>query len=124
MTQLVIDNLTLPYVKGGGYRCREEVLSKQLEMISGRMVEEVRGLVWVIEYTAPTLDNTTMAELMKLLRHSKIFPVTFLPDNSTGLMTSTFLCTQRSTPSFIMEHLGEPVWNNVSFTLREVEPHD
>lgn len=123
MNQLIVNGITLPNVKGGRYTCYEDVLSESVEMISGRMVEEVRGIVYVVEYRIDSMENSLYQSLIPILRSGESFPVQVLPDNSSTMITSTFICTERPKPTFGMEHLGEPVWNNISFTLREVYPH-
>jgi len=126
MNQLIVNGITLPNVKGGRYTCYEDVLSESIEMISGRMVEEVRGIVYVVEYSTGadgSMENSLYQSLIPILRSGKSFPVQVLPDNRSDVITSTFICTERPKPMMIMEHLGEPVWANISFTLREVYPH-
>jgi len=123
MNQLIVNGITLPNVKGGRYTCYEDVLSESVEMISGRMVEEVRGIVYVVEYRIDSMENSLYQNLIATLRSGKSFPVQVLPDNRSDVITSTFICTERPKPTFGMEHLGKPVWNNISFTLREVYPH-
>lgn len=123
MNQLIVNGITLPNVKGGRYTCYEDVLSESVEMISGRMVEEVRGVVYVVEYRNDSMENSMYQNLIATLRSGKSFTVTAIPDNQDETITSTFVCTERPKPTFGMEHLGEPVWNNISFTLREVYPH-
>lgn len=123
--QLNINNVNLPNVKGGNYSASEELLTKQIEMASGRMVEEIRGKVWTIQYNYPgNFTNDVYLPLMETLRGRGGFQVTFLPDNGDDLITSTFLCTKREAPKYIMEHQGNPIWAGISFTLREVTPHD
>ena len=50
MTQLIINSVVLPKTSGDKYRCYPTKLTEQLEMISGRVVTEIRGTVQVIEY--------------------------------------------------------------------------
>lgn len=123
MTQLTINGTPMPYVKLGGYACRTEVLSETVTMISGRMVEEIRGEVYVIDYNADSMRMETYQALVDALRAGGAITVQFLPDDGTELMTSTFICTSRPAPTFQMAHLGEPIWNGVAFSLREVAPH-
>ena len=122
--QLSFTDLTLPETKGRRYFAYEDILKVQLQMASGRMVEEIRGKVWVIEYTYDTMTNEMLRELLAILRGAGGFQVAFLPDNSDEPITGTVLCTKQPKPAYAMDHQGEAVWTNVSFTLREVEPHD
>ena len=50
MTQLIINSVVLPKTSGDKYRCYPTKLTEQLEMISGRVVTEIRGTVQVIRY--------------------------------------------------------------------------
>ena len=64
MTQLILNsNIALPYTSGDKYCCYPGTLSQQVEMISGRMVEEERGHVQMIEYAYDYMGND-------LMRHS------------------------------------------------------
>lgn len=121
MEQLIIEGLSLPAVKEGRYQSYEELLSKRAEMASGRMVEEVRGKAWCIEYSCETMKNAMLRELIAALRGS--FTVYFLPVTGDEMLSGTFLCTKQPKPSVLFYRQGEPVWHNVSFTLREVTPH-
>ena len=123
MTQLVINGTTMPYVKAGGYSCRSEVLSEAVTMISGRMVEELRGQVYVIDYAVESMTMATYQALVTALRSGGGITVQFLPDDATELQTGTFLCTARPAPTFFMDHNGTPVWKDIAFSLREVNPH-
>ena len=123
MTQLIVENTPLPPVKLGRYSCRTETLSETVTMISGRMVEEIIGEVYVIDYAAESMHMEVYQELVRALRKGGGIYVQFLPDDGTELRSGYFLCTKRPAPSFQMEHLGEPIWNDVSFSLREVSPH-
>ena len=122
MTQLIINDVVLPYVKGGGYACREEKLAKQLTMASGRIVEEVIGTVWVIEYSCQTMQNATYRNLIGSLHG--VLDVEFLPDNGDERIRGSFICTERPKPKMIFAHHGEPVWEIGRLALREVSPHD
>ena len=58
-----------------------------------------------------------------VLRSGQSFIVTFLPDNSDTMISSTFLTQDFPTPSFAFGRGGVPYWHGVAFTLREVSPH-
>ena len=124
MTQLIVNGTTMPYVKAGGYSCRTEVLSEAVTMISGRMVEEIRGEVYVIDYAIESMAMTTYQALVNALRSGGAITCSFLPDDGSALLTSDFICTARPAPTFFMEHLSEPIWKDITFQLREVAPHD
>ena len=122
MTQLIINGTELPYLKGGGYTCRQEALTRQITMASGRMVQEVIGTVWVVEYSGTTMANDTYRSLIGSL--SGVLDVQFLPDNGDELIHGSFLCTERPRPKMAFAHHGEPVWEIGRIALREVSPHD
>ena len=123
MQQLIIDGIYLPEVKQGKYKAYEGILTQDLEMISGRVVKEYRGAVWIIEYEADFIRNTLLRNIMNVLRGTSSFTVAFLPDNSSSMESSTFITTGISDPSFQFDRYGEPFWDGLSFTLREVSPH-
>ena len=59
-------------------------------MISGRRVLEYRGDVWIIEYEYDYMGNDLMRQVNSVLRSGQSFIVTFLPDNSDTMISSTF----------------------------------
>lgn len=124
MTQLIINGITLPEASGGKYTCYEGTLSEQLEMISGRMVTEVRGHVWNIEYAYDYMGNELTRQLLAALRSGTAMTVKYLPDNSDELEESTFLCEDLTPPTFAFSRSGKPFWHDIKFKLREVRPHD
>ena len=124
MQQLIIDGVYLPEVRRGQYKCYESVLTQDLEMISGRMVKEYRGKVQIIEYTADYIPNTLLRQIMAVLRGEQSFTVSYLPDDSNSMVTSTFLTTSITPPVFEFDRFGNAYWNGLAFTLREVYPHD
>ena len=93
-------------------------------MISGRRVFEIRGNVWIIEYEYDYMGNDLMRQVNAVLRSGKSFQAAFLPDDSNTMSVSTFLTQDFPMPSFAFSRNGNPYWHNVSFTLREVRPHD
>lgn len=124
MTQLIINGIALPEASGGKYQCYEGTLSEQIEMISGRMVTEVRGHVWNIEYAYDYMGNELTRQLLAALRSGTAMTVKYLPDNSDELEESTFLCEDLTPPTFAFSRSGKPFWHDIKFKLREVRPHD
>lgn len=61
-TQLILDGMALPYVSGDRYSAHPATLSRQVEMISGRVVSEERGKVWRITYSADYIDEHLRAD--------------------------------------------------------------
>lgn len=124
MTQLIINGIVLPEASGGKYQCYEGTLSDQIEMISGRMVTEVRGHVWNIEYAYDYMGNELTRQLLAALRSGTAMTVKYLPDDSDELEESTFLCEDLTPPTFAFSRSGKPFWHDIKFKLREVRPHD
>lgn len=125
MTQLIINGgIALPEVSRDQYKCYPATLSQQVEMISGRLVEEVRGHVQMIEYAYDYMGNELMRQVLEVLRSGTSFPVAYLPDEGNQLVSGIFLCTSITQPTMAFSRRGVPYWHNFSFTLREVKPHD
>lgn len=124
MTQLIINGLYLPQTSNDNYSCYPTALGTQIEMISGRIIEEVRGTVQVINYSYDCMSDATYKELLRHLRSKEAMTVVYLPDDSSAMASSKFLCTAKPMPTFAFDVDGRAVWHNVSFTLREVSPHD
>ena len=122
-TQLIIGSLTLPHVSNDRYRCWAEELKEQKVMISGRMVEEVRGVVQRITWSSDYLDPETKDAILAALRSGKALSVTYLPDTG-GMAAGTFLVESITPPTFLFSDAdGTPVWHGLGFSLREVSPH-
>lgn len=124
MTQLIINGIVLPETSGGKYKCYEGTLSDQIEMISGRVVTEVRGHVQYIEYSYDYMGNDLVRKLLSALRAGTALTVKYLPDSGDDMKTSTFVCEDLTPPVFAFSRSGKPYWHDISFTLREVRPHD
>ena len=124
MTQLILNGgIALPEASKNKYKCYPDNLKQQVEMISGRMVEEERGTVQMIEYSYDYMGNELMRQVLAVLRSGKSFPAAYLPDNGDHLVSSVFLCTSLTQPTFAFSRRGVPYWHNFAFTLREVKPH-
>ena len=127
MIQLILDGIVMPEVSKNKYKAEEVSLSKQVEMISGRIVLEEQGKVWMISCSYSYLydkDGTVLPAVLNTLRGSKPFVATFLPDNGNELLASTFIATSITSPSISFCSGGVPYWTGLAFTLREVRPHD
>ena len=122
--QLIINNVLLPTTTRDRYQCYEEDLREQIEMISGRVVEEIRGKVWKIIYSYDYMGDDKIREVLGVLRSRGAKNVAFLPDNGSKLLNSNFLVESLTQPSLNFFLNGTPKWHNLAFTLREVKPHD
>lgn len=124
MTQLIINSVVLPKTSGDKYRCYPTKLTEQLEMISGRVVTEIRGTVQVIEYAYDYMPDAQYRALLAALRANPPIAVTYLPDDSNDMRTSDFVVTSYPMPTFAFAKGDKPFWHGISFQLREVKPHD
>lgn len=124
MTQLIVNGITLPQTSHDKYSCYPEVLEAQIEMISGRIVKEVRGHVWRISWRYDYMGDALMRPLLATLRSGGAVEVSFLPDTGAELLTGRFIVESLKNPTFAFAKNGKAYWHNIEFTLREVEPHD
>lgn len=137
MNQLILDvtgqNLYLPESQRGGYSAKEEPLTQDVQMISGRTAREHRGKVWVITYQYGYLNDEEKDRFLAACRTglSRSIVCSFIPDGEDAAITSTFLVTSFTPPKFMWsrgiikdsELTSVPVWGDYSVTLREVRPH-
>lgn len=124
MTQLIIDGVALPEVSRDKYSCYEDLLTKSVEMISGRTVQEIRGKVWVATYAYDYMGNNLCRQVLAVLRSGKSFTAQVLPDTGDSLITITAICTDLTPPTFAFSRDGVGLWHNLAFSIREVSPHD
>lgn len=75
MTQLILDttgyNMILPESIKGGYVVEEQALSVDVEMITGRIVRQLRGNAWHITYQYGFFDDDTKNKLISVCRKGK-----------------------------------------------------
>jgi len=125
MDQIILEGgIVLPETSRDKYSCYEEDLSVQVQMITGRVVLESRGTVWRVNYSYDYMGNDLMRQVLAVLRSGRPFLATVLPDKSDQPVTSSFILTQLSQPTFAFSRGGKPYWHNFAFSLREEEPHD
>lgn len=123
MTQLILDNrIYLPETSWDKYQCYPVELGTEAEMISGREVKEIRGIVQMISYSYDYMGNNLMRQVNEILRSGKSFRVTYLPDDGDEMRSGYFHTKTFPTPGYAFSRGGVPYWHNVSFTLREVAP--
>lgn len=129
MTQLILsageETFSFPESQKDGYAAWEEDLTEELVMISGRMVKELRGVVWRIRYQYGWFNDEERKKVIALCRAGKRTPltVTFLPPDGDELITGTFWVTAAAEPKFMWSRDGKPLWGDFSVELREVYPH-
>lgn len=124
MIQLILNDVVLPETIKSKYRCYESELGVEVDMISGRRVREVRGNVQKIEWGYGYLELEFGAKVLEILRSNKPISVAYLPDTGTELQNGEFWVESLKAPQFAFSVDGVPYWHNLSFTLREVKPHD
>lgn len=122
-TFLIVNDILVPEPDFEGYHAYEDILREQIPMISGRLVEEVRGKVWRIDYASGQMRDDTTRQLLAALRAKGSKNVAFLPDNGDELLTSSFLVESLTPPTLAFFDGAEPVWTGLAFSLREVKPH-
>lgn len=122
--QLIIDGVVFPTSTRDRYAAHEAILKQQVEMISARVTEEVRGKVWRINYTREAMTDAEYAACMAVLQQTGSKSVSFLPNTgSADLQSGTFLVESVTYPTLAFYDGGVPKWRNFSFALREVKPH-
>jgi hypothetical protein len=135
MTQLILDkygeNITLPESQKDGYFPEKSPLAADVEMISGRVVRELRGTVWVIRYQYGYFDTATKDKVLAACEKGQKEPIycDFLTQESAGELTEgRFWVTELNRPKFMWARSDNgtpvPIWADFSFTLREVKPSD
>ena len=124
MTQLIIGGVTLPETSNDKYSAYPREIGTQIDMISGRRVTESRGHVEIITYSYDYMGNDLMRQVLAVLRSGSAFTAQYLPDDSDKLKSSEFVVETMENPTFAFSRSGKPFWHNISFTLREVSPHD
>lgn len=120
VTQLVINET--PYPESDDYKVYPEELGEQLTMISGRLVEEVRGTVDIIEYSYKYFDKDLMRKCLSDLRSKQVLEVTYLVPESDEMKQGRFICTSKPTPRFGFSVDAESYFVEISFTLRQEVP--
>lgn len=136
MTQLVLDTsadngVILPESRKGGYFAQMVPLSVDVEMVTGRLVRELRGQVWQIEYQYGYFTEEMKNRVISACRNGQRTPIEclFLPPNSRQLQSGRFWVTKFTYPKFYWsrpEPGGDsvPLWGDFSLALREVKPSD
>lgn len=133
ITQLKLDtygeNMVLPESRKGGYSAVRKPLSVSVEMISGRMVKEVRGSVWTISYQYGLMNDEDKNRFIGICEKGTVSPIGcefLMPNGETK--SSMFFVTGWKPPTFYWSRDvdGNPVamWGNYSISLREVKPSD
>ena len=123
MTQLIINGTEYPETSNDNYRCYTEDLGEALEMASGRMVYEKRGLRTVIEYSYDYfIEDGLMRACLADLSSGNEIECTYIDPEDDEVRTELFRCTKRPAPSWAFSIGGVAHWHNTSFQLKGVRP--
>ena len=124
INQIQIGGVDLPVSSHDRYACWEEPLLVSVDMISGRRVQELRGKVWKATYSFDYMGNDLLRQVLAVLRSGAPFPALVLPDDRDTMVSSTFVLESITQPTYAFSKGGVGLWHNLSFTIREEEPHD
>lgn len=122
---LVINNILIPDMEQDSLTIYEQPLDQTLRMISGRMVIEERGRIWVIKANFEDIDPDLFRRMTASLRSNWIHNIAFLPpDGGKEVIASRFVLTQQPAPALRSWQDEYPAWASLSYTFEEEEPHD
>ena len=124
--QLILDGILLPEASGDKFSCWEETLTRQVSMVTGRVVLESlepEPRIWRASYTFDYMGNEKLRQVLEVLRRGAPFPASVLRDNRDELVSSIFICESLTNPSYAFSANGVGLWHNLAFTIREEEPH-
>lgn len=139
MTQLILDNdgaaVVLPEAQKRGYKARRQAYHQDVKMVSQRLVRELGGMIWIVEYQYGFFDTDLKKAVLEACEKGMREPIVcgFLEPKSEGeLNFSRFWVEDFKTPDFMWSvtrredgiEVPVPMWADFSLTLREVEPSD
>ena len=122
--QLIIDNTLFPTSTHDNYSAYEVELKEQLEMADRSITEETNGWIWKVEYSYDYMGMEKLRECLGVLRAGGVHTVSFVPDDRDEPVTSQFIVESLTAPSLAFVRAGLGKWHHISFTMREVAPHD
>ncbi len=122
---LMIDGIQIEDLMEGDYSAYEQELGKAERMVSGRMVEELQGTVWVVTLNIDAIDAETLATLSAALKGTREHELFFLPSTGgTELATGFFHLSAPASPSLRSWRGGLPEWQGYALTFEEINCHD
>lgn len=137
MTQLILDTeglaVVLPESTKKRYWAERVPGATEVEMISRRLVKELRGEIWQISYQYEYFSEDLKNRVIQAVRKGQREPITcaFLPPESAGeLIYSRFWVESFKYPVYMwgkrLPGNGGivPLWADFSLVLREVKPSD
>ena len=107
--QLLLDGVLLPEASGDKFSCWEETLTRQVSMVTGRVVLESlepEPRIWRASYTFDYMGNEKLRQVLEVLRRGAPFPASVLPDNRVELVSSIFICESLTNPSYAFSANG------------------
>lgn len=123
---LNIDGVIVDGIEEGGYTAYEQELGTFERMISGRMIEELRAKVWIVEVSYGDIDLETLNLLTSMMSNKRTHQLTFLPSTGgTDLVTSQFHLTVLPQPTLSRWLPGTtPTWSGYTLHFEEINGHD
>ena len=122
---LMIDGIQIEDLIEGDYSAYEQELGKAERMVSGRMVEEMQGTVWVVSLNIDAIDADTLATLSAALKSTRQHELFFLPSTGgTELATGIFRLAAPGAPTLRSWRGGVPEWQGYALTFEEINCHD
>lgn len=121
---LVIDNVLIPDMERDRLKIYEKDLDVELRMMSGRMVIEERGKIWVIEASFSEIDAGLLKELTDAMAGTQVHTIAFLPPTGgADLRSGRFILTKRPQPALKSWMAELPEWSGLEYTFEEEIPH-
>ena len=123
-SQFEINGIALPESIGDGYKVYDERLSKNVQMISGKTVQEVRGYTTVIEYQYGALSDELYKTLLPILRSGQTLEVTYTVPETSARQYDKMIVVSYTQPKYMFSRGDDPVWLDFGLKLKGVYPHD
>lgn len=122
---LSIDGINIDGIEEGDYTAYEEELGVSDRMISGRLVEELRATVWVVQVNYSSIDADTMLALQTKLHSTRRHFIVFLPSTGgTSLVNGYFHLTAQPAPTLSRWYDGTtPEWAGFTLKFEEIDGH-
>lgn len=127
VSQIILGSpgIYLPESSHDRFSCWEEPQVVTATMISGRIVQEVRGgKLWWARYEFDSMGTALLRQVLAVLTSGAPFDAAVLPDDRDELVSSRFVLDEITHPTYAFSVGGKGVWHNLSFTIREERPHD
>ena len=122
---LSIDGIEIEDAEEGAYTAYEQELGVSDRMISGRLVEELRATVWVVEVSLNEISADTMEKLQAAMKATRRHRLFFLPSTGgTELKTGFFHLTVQPQPTLTRWLDGTtPTWDGFTLHFEEISGH-